>query len=50
MRYIGLDLGTKTLGVAVSDATRTIASSLMTICFEENNYDQAIEQLKDLVK
>lgn len=50
MRYLGLDLGTKTLGVAISDATLTIASSLKTIRFEENNYDQALLDLKDLVK
>ena len=50
MRYLGLDLGTKTLGVAISDATLTIASSLKTIRFEENNYDQALLELKDLVK
>jgi len=50
MRYLGLDLGTKTLGVAISDATLTIAASLKTIRFEENNYDQALLELKDLVK
>ena len=37
MRYIGLDLGTKTLGIATSDLTGTIASSLTTLRFEENN-------------
>lgn len=30
-RLLGLDLGTKTIGVALSDVTRTIASSLETI-------------------
>jgi len=30
-RLIGLDLGTKTLGVAVSDVNRSVASSLETI-------------------
>ena len=50
MRYLGLDLGTKTLGVAVSDTTLTISSSLKTIRFEENNYDQALLELEDLVK
>ena len=30
-RLIGIDVGTKTLGLALSDATRTIASSLVTL-------------------
>lgn len=30
-RLLGLDLGTKTIGVAVSDVTRAIASPLVTI-------------------
>ena len=37
MRYLGLDLGSKTLGVALSDTTNTIASSLKTIFFKEND-------------
>ena len=49
MRYLGLDLGTKTLGVALSDTTHTISSSLKTIRFEEKDYDSALLQLKDLV-
>ena len=31
MRYLGLDLGTKTLGLAISDKTGTIASSLVVL-------------------
>ena len=31
MRYLGLDLGTKTLGVAVSDKTGLIATSFTTL-------------------
>ena len=38
MRYLGLDLGTKTLGVAVSDKTGLIATSL-TILRHDNDYD-----------
>jgi putative holliday junction resolvase len=30
-RLIGIDVGTKTLGLAVSDVTRTIASALVTL-------------------
>ena len=49
MRYLGLDLGTKTLGVAVSDNTHTIATSVKTIRFLENDYDSALKELKDLI-
>ena len=31
MRYLGLDLGTKTLGVAISDKTNTLAVPLKLI-------------------
>ena len=50
MRCLGLDLGSKTLGVAVSDATNTIATSLKTIFFEEENYPCLLESIKDLIK
>ena len=43
MRYLGLDLGTRTLGVSISDITHTIATTLMTIRFEENCYEDAAE-------
>ena len=48
MRYLGLDLGTKTLGVAVSDITGTIATSL-TILRHENNHEYLIEELKKII-
>lgn len=35
MRYLGLDLGTKTLGLAISDETACIASSMQTIRYEQ---------------
>ena len=50
MRYLGLDLGTKTLGVAVSDTTLTIATTLKTIYFKENEYDQTLSELETLIK
>lgn len=48
MRYLGLDLGTKTLGVAVSDLTGTIATSL-TILRHENNHEYLLEELKKII-
>ena len=50
MRLLGLDLGTKTLGVALSDKLGLIASSYDTIVFESENYDEAIEKLKPILK
>jgi len=49
MRYLGLDLGSKTLGVATSDYTNTIATSLKTIFFEEDNYPSLIEPIRELI-
>ena len=46
MRYIGLDLGTKTLGVAVSDMTGTIASAITTLRFSENNPSEIMDEYK----
>lgn len=49
MRIIGLDLGTKTLGVAVSDKLGFIASFYKTIFFESENYKSLIPVVKDLM-
>lgn len=49
MRYLGLDLGTRTLGISVSDKTNTIASPLKTIRFKENDYESVIPELKMIV-
>ena len=35
MRYLGIDLGSKTVGLAMSDLTGTIASTSKTIFFEK---------------
>ena len=49
MRIIGLDLGSKTLGVSVSDNIPMIASGVTTIRFSENNSKEALEPLKKIV-
>lgn len=48
MRYLGLDLGTKTLGVAISDKTNTIASPYKTIKYQNNN--ELITELKQIIQ
>ena len=50
MRYLGLDLGTRTLGVAISDLTHTIASTYTTIRYDEDDYDYLISELKGIVQ
>lgn len=50
MRYLGLDLGTKTLGVATSDPTLTIASTYKTIYFSNENYQSLIEPLSEIIR
>ena len=50
MRIIGLDLGTKTLGIAVSDNTETIATGLTTLTFNNNEYESILDNLKEIIK
>lgn len=46
MRILGLDLGTKTLGIAVSDPLGIIATGVETFRFEEMDYESAYARLK----
>ncbi|MEG1150022.1 MAG: Holliday junction resolvase RuvX [Bacilli bacterium] len=50
MRVLGLDLGTCTLGVSISDRTNTIATPLKVIRFQKEDYDFAFNEVKKLVK
>lgn len=47
MRYLGLDLGTKTLGIAISDRTGLIANPLTTLQFK--NPSETIDHLRKIV-
>lgn len=49
MRYLGLDLGDKTLGTALSDPLGIISSPGETI-FYEGNYDELVLKVKEIVK
>lgn len=49
-RIVGLDLGSKTVGVAQSDLLKTIASPVKTIHFEEDDYKSALSQVVALLK
>ncbi len=50
MRYLGLDLGSKTLGVAISDRTNCIASVYTTLRFENEDYHELISPLKEIIE
>lgn len=49
MRCLGLDLGSKTLGIAISDRTNMIASIYTTLYFKDENYQSLILPLKDII-
>lgn len=49
MRYLGLDLGSRTLGVAISDKSGTIARSLEIIRHNED-YDSLVPKVKEIVE
>lgn len=48
MRYLGLDLGAKSLGIALSDQTGTIASFYKNIKFTDQN--KMLEELKEIIE
>ena len=50
MRYLGLDLGTKTLGIAISDKTNIIASVYKTLYFDDEDYNSLIMPLKEIIE
>ncbi len=49
MRYLGLDLGSKTLGIAISDQTGTIASTYKTIRHNED-YRHLLNVIRDVIE
>lgn len=49
MRYLGLDLGSKTLGISISDKTGLIASVYKTLFFAEDDYDELYDEIRDIV-
>ena len=49
MRCLGLDLGSKTLGVSISDLTNCIASVYTTLRFQDEDYKSLIEPLREII-
>lgn len=50
MRVIGLDLGNRTVGIALSDYLGIIANPVGTFRFEEQDLDSALEQVITVIK
>ena len=50
MRILALDLGTKTLGLAISDKTNTLSSPLKVLRYNEGDFDYLIKELDNIVK
>ncbi len=48
MTYLGLDLGSKTLGLSISDKTGLIASSLEVLRY--NDYSELLDKLDTIIK
>ena len=50
MRIMGLDVGSKTVGVAVSDALGWTAQGIETVKIDEANGEFGIDRIAELVK
>lgn len=50
MRYLGLDLGTKSLGISISDKMNVLVSPLKVLKFSFEDYSSIIEEVKNLVR
>ncbi len=50
MRIVGLDLGSKTIGVAISDYLEIIANPIGTISIPENDLNAALNCVKQIIE
>jgi len=50
MRYLGLDLGTKSLGVSMSDKTNSLVTPYKVINFKFEDYESALEEVLKIVE
>lgn len=50
MKILGLDLGSRTIGIAISDSLGIIATGIETYRFSEDRYDLALNRVIELVK
>ena len=50
MRILGLDVGSRTVGIALSDEMGLTAQGMETLRFPENQVDQVIPQLAEYIR
>lgn len=50
MRTLGLDVGSKTIGVAVSDALKMTAQGVTTLSWSEHDMSSADKDLKEIIQ
>ena len=50
MRVLALDLGTKTLGLAISDKTNTLSSPLTVLRYAEGDFNYLLDELDKIIK
>ncbi len=50
MRSLGLDLGSVTCGVAISDALGVVARTVETIRFPEDDYERCLTRVLEILK
>lgn len=46
MKILALDLGTKTLGISISDENKIFAIPKENFLFDEGDFDSALERVK----
>lgn len=49
MKYLGFDLGTRTLGISVSDNNAIIALPLTTIRYMEDDYNYLLSEIEKII-
>lgn len=49
-KILGLDLGTRTIGIAISDSLEMIATAFETFRFRENDFDSALKRVVEVAK
>lgn len=50
MRYLGLDLGTKTLGISMTDKTNTLVSPYKVLRFNSEDYESILDEVKSIIE
>ncbi|XQP55593.1 MAG: Holliday junction resolvase RuvX [Mycoplasmoidaceae bacterium] len=49
MRALGLDLGTKTMGIAITDSNKTIASGLENFTYAKNDLNACLNRIRKII-